>query len=202
MYLSEKAMATHSSTLAWKIPWTEELVKKKKIGVGGRLGWESHLKAGKAGYDGWEGSGAEDKALSISGLRRFWGERRSLPLRTAGHFKIPRVTITSNSKNQPLESPGRTDLERFDQLQCHCCLKKAAEHCRSGIPSSGHEIPMSNHTQDQPSHVLWRWGPAICIFCRFPGWLQHVANKKTLPVGGPETLLHLVDNSSPRCLVV
>ena len=22
--LSEKAMATHSSTLAWKIPWTEE----------------------------------------------------------------------------------------------------------------------------------------------------------------------------------
>ena len=24
MYLSEKAMAPHSSTLAWKIPWTEE----------------------------------------------------------------------------------------------------------------------------------------------------------------------------------
>ena len=24
--LSEKAMATHSSTLAWQIPWTEELV--------------------------------------------------------------------------------------------------------------------------------------------------------------------------------
>ena len=24
MYGSEKAMATHSSTLAWKIPWTEE----------------------------------------------------------------------------------------------------------------------------------------------------------------------------------
>ena len=23
-YLSEKAMAPHSSTLAWKIPWTEE----------------------------------------------------------------------------------------------------------------------------------------------------------------------------------
>ena len=22
--ISEKAMATHSSTLAWKIPWTEE----------------------------------------------------------------------------------------------------------------------------------------------------------------------------------
>ena len=24
LYNSEKAMATHSSTLAWKIPWTEE----------------------------------------------------------------------------------------------------------------------------------------------------------------------------------
>ena len=23
-YITEKAMATHSSTLAWKIPWTEE----------------------------------------------------------------------------------------------------------------------------------------------------------------------------------
>ena len=28
--LLEKAMATHSSTLAWKIPWTEESGKKKK----------------------------------------------------------------------------------------------------------------------------------------------------------------------------
>ena len=25
LYCSEKAMAPHSSTLAWKIPWTEEL---------------------------------------------------------------------------------------------------------------------------------------------------------------------------------
>ena len=24
MYMSEKAIATHSGTLAWKIPWTEE----------------------------------------------------------------------------------------------------------------------------------------------------------------------------------
>ena len=24
IYIYEKAMATHSSTLAWKIPWTEE----------------------------------------------------------------------------------------------------------------------------------------------------------------------------------
>ena len=24
IYIPEKAMATHSSTLAWKIPWTEE----------------------------------------------------------------------------------------------------------------------------------------------------------------------------------
>ena len=37
MLLSEKAMATHSSTLAWKIPWTEEpgrLQSMGSLGVG------------------------------------------------------------------------------------------------------------------------------------------------------------------------
>ena len=31
--LLEKAMATHSSTLAWKIPWTEEPGRLQSIGV-------------------------------------------------------------------------------------------------------------------------------------------------------------------------
>ena len=35
--LLEKAMETHSSTLAWKIPWTEESGKKKKKEEPGRL---------------------------------------------------------------------------------------------------------------------------------------------------------------------
>ena len=30
--LSKKAMATHSSTLAWKIPWTEELGRLQSMG--------------------------------------------------------------------------------------------------------------------------------------------------------------------------
>ena len=30
--LSEKAMATHSSTLAWKIPWTEEPGRLQSMG--------------------------------------------------------------------------------------------------------------------------------------------------------------------------
>ena len=30
--LAEKAMATHSSTLAWKIPWTEEPGRLQSIG--------------------------------------------------------------------------------------------------------------------------------------------------------------------------
>ena len=37
MYGPEKAMATHSSTLAWKIPWTEEpgrLQSMGSLGVG------------------------------------------------------------------------------------------------------------------------------------------------------------------------
>ena len=29
---SEKAMATHSSTLAWKIPWTEEPARLQSMG--------------------------------------------------------------------------------------------------------------------------------------------------------------------------
>ena len=36
-FLSEKAMAPHSSTLAWKIPWTEEpgrLQSMGSLGVG------------------------------------------------------------------------------------------------------------------------------------------------------------------------
>ena len=38
--ISEKAMATHSSTLAWKIPWTEEPGRLQSMGsrrVGQRL---------------------------------------------------------------------------------------------------------------------------------------------------------------------
>ena len=29
----EKAMATHSSTVAWKIPWTEELGRLQSMGL-------------------------------------------------------------------------------------------------------------------------------------------------------------------------
>ena len=31
-HLEEKEMATHSSTLAWKIPWTEELSRLQSMG--------------------------------------------------------------------------------------------------------------------------------------------------------------------------
>ena len=32
MYISEKALATHSSSLAWKIPWTEEPGRLQSMG--------------------------------------------------------------------------------------------------------------------------------------------------------------------------
>ena len=32
MYIWEKAMAPHSSALAWKIPWTEEPVRLQSMG--------------------------------------------------------------------------------------------------------------------------------------------------------------------------
>ena len=33
MHYSEKAMAPHSSTLAWKIPWTEDPGRLQSMGV-------------------------------------------------------------------------------------------------------------------------------------------------------------------------
>ena len=33
-FFSEKAMAPHSSTLAWKIPWTEEPGRVQSMGLG------------------------------------------------------------------------------------------------------------------------------------------------------------------------
>ena len=33
VYVSEKVMAPHSSTLAWKIPWTEEPGRLRSMGI-------------------------------------------------------------------------------------------------------------------------------------------------------------------------
>ena len=33
VHISEKAMATHSSILAWRIPWTEEPVRLQSVGL-------------------------------------------------------------------------------------------------------------------------------------------------------------------------
>jgi len=37
IFPSEKAMATHSSTLAWKIPWMEEPGRLQSMGLTGSL---------------------------------------------------------------------------------------------------------------------------------------------------------------------
>ena len=43
-YISEKAMAPHSSTLAWKIPWTEEPGRLQSMGsLGVRHNWVTSL---------------------------------------------------------------------------------------------------------------------------------------------------------------
>ena len=50
-YLEEKAMATHSSTLAWKIPWTEEPGRLQSMGSL-RVGhdWATSLTSLSSGY--------------------------------------------------------------------------------------------------------------------------------------------------------
>ena len=43
-FISEKAMAPHSSTLAWKIPWTEEPGRLQSMGsLGARHDWATSL---------------------------------------------------------------------------------------------------------------------------------------------------------------
>ena len=44
LYIREKAMATHSSTLAWQIPWTEEPGRLQSMGsLGIRHDWATSL---------------------------------------------------------------------------------------------------------------------------------------------------------------
>ena len=43
-YITEKAMATHSSILAWQIPWTEEPGRLQSMGsIGVRHDWATSL---------------------------------------------------------------------------------------------------------------------------------------------------------------
>ena len=42
----EKEMATHSSILAWKIPWTEEAGGLQSMGSQSQTGFSTHTQAG------------------------------------------------------------------------------------------------------------------------------------------------------------
>ena len=68
--LSEKAMATHSSTLAWKIPWTEEPGRLQSIGSG-RVGhnW-SELAAAEAAEYIIRNTGLDEAQAGIKNARR------------------------------------------------------------------------------------------------------------------------------------
>ena len=62
----EKRMATHSSILAWKIPWTEE-----EPGGLQSTGWQRvyqhfHFSLSPSFNLGWRGSNAAEKRLSIN----------------------------------------------------------------------------------------------------------------------------------------
>ena len=50
--LLEKEMATHSSILAWKIPWTEELGRLQSIGSQ-RVGYDYSSVASAIGLPWW-----------------------------------------------------------------------------------------------------------------------------------------------------
>ena len=70
------------------------MVVKEKFWFGGRLGWGSCLGAGGNSYEGRRETGAEDTALSVSGLRRSHWESGTLLSGPRGHFEKFHLTLT------------------------------------------------------------------------------------------------------------
>ena len=86
--LLEKEMATHSSTLAWKIPWTEEHGRLQSMGSQRvRHDWATSLHTVIGFPDGSVGKESACNAGNmglIPGLGRFPGEGKGNPLQYSG----------------------------------------------------------------------------------------------------------------------
>ena len=84
----EKEMATHSSTLAWRIPWTEEPGAWGRQRV--RHGWIISLSLSSIVYESLAGSAGKESACKVGdlglipGLGRFPGEGQNYPLQYSG----------------------------------------------------------------------------------------------------------------------
>ena len=117
MHFSEKAMAPHSRTLAWRIPWTEEPGRLPSMGLH-RVGHDwSDLAAAAAAYallyinTQAHGTTLADFVLSIQGaqVQSVFGERRScMPATMAKKRKLKYNEIGKHQavcRAHPIQSP-------------------------------------------------------------------------------------------------
>ena len=68
----EKEMATHSSTLAWKIPWTEEPGKLQSMGllrVGHNSALHFHFQSVNYGYHQYQRANVSNNYSSLANLK-------------------------------------------------------------------------------------------------------------------------------------
>ena len=103
----ENGMATHSSFLAWRIPWTEDLCHCKESDVTGQL---SHTYPHSLTWsDGWMASRTQ---WSLSELQELVKDRRPSVLQSMGSQRLRHDWATELNWTEVFFWPGSNELSR------------------------------------------------------------------------------------------
>ena len=110
----EKEMAIHSSTLAWKIPWTEEPDRLQSTGLQ-RVGhnWATSL------------SLSIEQALSVCSVQHVMSEWPRAPSSSGRPWTPPACPNTALSVQPPLPQPSA----ELPSRQCHHYLCQSLDAC-------------------------------------------------------------------------
>ena len=119
----DKGMATHSSILAWKIPWTEESGRLQSLGSQKSPTWLSNLNF-TLGFPG--GTGGKKLIFQCKGLKRcgfHFCVGNSLEGVMATHFSMPAWRIPMD-RGACLATVHRVAYSRtwLKQLSMHECI--------------------------------------------------------------------------------
>ena len=120
----EKEMATHSASLAWRIPWTEEPGRLQSMGLH-RVGhnW-SNLARMHDGSDGTESACSVDDLGLIPRLARSPGRGHDNPLQYSS------LENPHGQRSLAGYSPGFTELDITERLN-------TAQHCAGNVGTCG-----------------------------------------------------------------